>query len=50
VRVVLDARGERLPEPYDVNLWEHEPGGQWATSVVAPLDPAAHQIDPLAIM
>jgi putative nucleotidyltransferase with HDIG domain len=50
VRVVLDARGERLPKPYDVNLWEHEPGGQWATSVVAPLDPAAHQIDPLAIM
>jgi HD-GYP domain-containing protein (c-di-GMP phosphodiesterase class II) len=50
VRVVLDPRGERLPQPYDVNLWQHEPGGQWATSVVSPLDPAAHQIDPLAIM
>ena len=50
VRVVLDARGERLSKPYDVNLWEHEPGGQWPASVASPLDPAAHQIDPLAIM
>jgi putative nucleotidyltransferase with HDIG domain len=50
VRVVLDPSGARVPKPYDVNLWEHESGGRWPTSVVSPLDPAAHQIDPLAIM
>jgi putative nucleotidyltransferase with HDIG domain len=50
VRVVLDPSGARVPKPYDVNLWEHKSGGRWPTSVVSPLDPAAHQIDPLAIM
>jgi putative nucleotidyltransferase with HDIG domain len=50
VRVVLDPSGARVNKPYDVNLWEHESGGRWPTSVVSPLDPAAHQIDPLAIM
>jgi putative nucleotidyltransferase with HDIG domain len=50
VRVVMGRTGEMLAKPYDVNLWESETGGQWPESVEAPLDPAAHQIDPLALM
>jgi putative nucleotidyltransferase with HDIG domain len=50
VRVVIDARGARLAKAYDVNLWESPAGGQWPTSVAAPLDPADHQLDPLALM
>ena len=42
--------GETLQKPYDVNLWESQPDDQWPASVIAPLDPAAYPIDPLAIM
>ncbi len=50
VRVVIGRTGEMLAKPYDVNLWESDQGGQWPDSVEAPLDPAEHQIDPLALM
>jgi len=50
VRVIMDAKGHRLQKAYDVNLWESEPGGEWPATVIAPLDPADHQVDPLAIM
>ena len=50
VRVVTSSAGERLDKPYDVNLWESLAGGEWPTSVTAPLDPNEHQIDPLALM
>ena len=50
VRVIVDAKGGRLQKPYDGNLWESEPDSEWPASVVAPLDPADHQIDPLAIL
>jgi putative nucleotidyltransferase with HDIG domain len=48
VRVVADAGGSRLPAPHDRNLFEGE--GETAPSVVAPLDPAAFDIDPLAML
>ena len=50
VRVIVDAKGAKLHKPYDVNLWESQPDGEWPASVIAPLDPADYQIDPLAIM
>ena len=50
VRVVVGRTGERLAKPYNVNLWESDESGEWPGSVVAPLDPAEHQIDPLALM
>jgi putative nucleotidyltransferase with HDIG domain len=37
-------------KPYDVNLWESEPGGQWPDSIIAPLDAAEYGIDPLTIL
>jgi putative nucleotidyltransferase with HDIG domain len=49
VRVLFDRQGKRLSLTYDVNLWEADdperPG-----SVVAPLDPAQYQIDPLSLI
>jgi putative nucleotidyltransferase with HDIG domain len=48
VRVVSDAGGTRLSAPHDRNLFEGE--GETAPSVVAPLDPAEFDIDPLAVL
>jgi len=48
VRVIADADGARLPAPHDRNLFEAT--GETAPSVVAPLDPAAFDIDPLAVL
>ncbi len=51
VRVIVARDGTRLDIPFDVNLWENvdaDPNGP--SSVVAPLDPAAYGVDPLALM
>jgi putative nucleotidyltransferase with HDIG domain len=49
VRVLFDREKKRLPLAYDVNLWETadpaRPG-----SIVASLDPADYQIDPLTFI
>ena len=49
VRVLFDREGKRLSLPYDLNLWEgteaDRPG-----SIVAPLDPAEYQLDPLTLI
>ena len=37
-------------KPYDMNLWESVPGGQWPESIVAPLDAAEYGIDPLTLL
>jgi hypothetical protein len=50
VRVVVGRGGETLPRPFDLNLWESEAGGQGAVSVISPLDPAEHGLDPLTLM
>jgi HD-GYP domain-containing protein (c-di-GMP phosphodiesterase class II) len=49
VRVVMRSDGLKLERPYDLNLWEatEEEG---PTTVQAPLDPAAYQIDPLTYL
>jgi len=48
VRIVVTKDGLKLDRPYDVNLWE-SPEGQ-PTMIQAPLDPEAHQIDPLSYL
>ena len=49
VRVLFDREGARLSLAYDLSLWEatdpDRPG-----SIVAPLDPADYQIDPLMLI
>jgi hypothetical protein len=49
VRVVIDARGERLPRPYEIALWEQPPGCGRPAAVVAPLDPGDFGLDQRAL-
>jgi putative nucleotidyltransferase with HDIG domain len=50
VRVLIGRDGKRLELPYDINLWEPNEDPQRPASVVAPLDPAQYQFDPLLLM
>ncbi|MFN2447762.1 MAG: HD-GYP domain-containing protein [Vicinamibacterales bacterium] len=47
VRVILNDQGIKLPQPYDVNLWEMNEGARGPRAIVSPLDPAAYGVDPL---
>ena len=48
VRVLFDRAGKRLALSHDLNLWDTaDPEHQESISIVASLDPAVYQIDPL---
>ena len=47
VRVVFDKAGATVETPYDLNLWEAQADPSMPSAIVAPLDPADYQIDPL---
>jgi putative nucleotidyltransferase with HDIG domain len=50
VRVIAAASGDKLPRPYDLNLWEVPDAGTSAKSIISPIDPAAVGIDPLTYL
>ncbi len=50
VRVVIGRDGKRLERPYDLNLWESRGTPLRPSAIVAPLDPADYQFDPLMVM
>jgi putative nucleotidyltransferase with HDIG domain len=50
VRVLTTAGGQRLDLPIEIDLWEPSDDPQRPASIVAPLDPAEFQIDPLMLM
>jgi putative nucleotidyltransferase with HDIG domain len=50
VRVLIDREGKRLELTYELNLWETSDDPQRPSSVVAPVDPAPYQFDPLMLM
>jgi putative nucleotidyltransferase with HDIG domain len=50
VRVLFGPDGDRLDLPRDINLWESDGKSASASSVIAPLDPAAYGIDPLSFV
>jgi putative nucleotidyltransferase with HDIG domain len=50
VRVLIDREGQRIELPYELNLWETSEDPQRPASIVAPLDPADYQFDPLLLM
>jgi putative nucleotidyltransferase with HDIG domain len=50
VRVLIGRDGKRLDLPYDLNLWDPHEDPQRPASIVAPLDPADYQFDPLLLM
>jgi putative nucleotidyltransferase with HDIG domain len=47
VRLLFDKTGAKIDPAVDVNLWEQPAEEGVPSSVVAPLDPADYQIDPL---
>jgi putative nucleotidyltransferase with HDIG domain len=49
VRVLFDGKGNRLALACDLNLWDATDPDH-PVSIVAPLDPAAYQIDPLTLI
>jgi putative nucleotidyltransferase with HDIG domain len=49
VRVLFDRGGARLTLTRDVNLWETDTDGRSA-AIVAPVDPADYQLDPLTLI
>ena len=50
VRVLIDREGRRLELTYELNLWESSKDPERPASIVAPLDPADYQFDPLLLM
>jgi putative nucleotidyltransferase with HDIG domain len=50
VRVLVNREGKRLDLTYELNLWEKSDDPQRPSSIVAPLDPADYQFDPLLLM
>jgi putative nucleotidyltransferase with HDIG domain len=50
VRVLTTATGQRLDVPIEIDLWEPADSPERPSSIVAPLDPADFQIDPLMLM
>ena len=50
VRVVFDKTGAAIDVPYDLNLWEAQREAGVPSSVMAPVDPADYQLDPLTLV
>jgi putative nucleotidyltransferase with HDIG domain len=50
VRVLIARNGKRLDLAYELNLWEPSDDPRRPASIVAPLDPADYQFDPLLLM
>jgi hypothetical protein len=48
--VIVDRAGTRLEFPYEVSLWEAEEADGRLRSIVAPIDPATIDIDPLMLL
>jgi putative nucleotidyltransferase with HDIG domain len=50
VKIVFDARGDRLEEPLLANTWERDWRGEYPRAVVEAIDPDTMGIDPLAML
>jgi putative nucleotidyltransferase with HDIG domain len=50
VRVVIDRNGTHVNQPYDVNLWENSEDEAVPATIVAPINPADVEIDPLSFL
>jgi putative nucleotidyltransferase with HDIG domain len=50
VKVIFGRNGARLDLPQEINLWEASPDHGMPSAVVAPLDPAEYNLDPLTLL
>ena len=50
VKIVFDARGDRLEEPVLANTWERDERGAYPRAVVEAVDPDSIDFDPLSLL
>jgi putative nucleotidyltransferase with HDIG domain len=50
VKIVFNAGGERLEEPFLANTWERDSRGDYPRAVVEQIDPEPLGVDPLALL
>ena len=50
VRVIIDAAGNRMPRPFDVNLWDVDAESIGPKTIAAPVDAKDFGIDPLTFL
>jgi hypothetical protein len=50
VKILFDARGDRLEAPILANTWERDHRGQFPRAVVESIDPDAVELDPLTVL
>ena len=50
VKILYDARGERLEEAFLANTWERDDRGDYPRAVVESIDPVTLGVDPLALL
>jgi len=50
VKLIATPAGEPIETPYEINLWEVTAETPGPKAVTAPLDPAAHGVDPLTYL
>jgi cyclic di-GMP phosphodiesterase len=50
VKIIADAKGERLEEPILVNTWERDGAGEHPRAVVEAVDPDTVDLDPLVCL
>ena len=50
VKILFDARGERLEHPILANTWERDWRGEFARAVVESVDPDSVELDPLTVL
>ena len=50
VKIVYDARGDRLEEALLANTWERDSRGEFPRAVVESVDPDSVELDPLTVL
>ncbi len=50
VKILFDARGDRIEEPFLANTWERDSRGDFPRAVIESIDPDAVELDPLTVL
>jgi putative nucleotidyltransferase with HDIG domain len=50
VKILFDARGDRIEDPFLANTWERDSRGEFPRAVVESVDPDSVELDPLTVL
>ena len=50
MKILFDAKGERLETEVLVNTWERDTRGEFSKAVVESVDPDSIELDPLTVL